>query len=160
MTPAPRAREEATPLLAPRLLRVHDDLRHRRVLRQRALRGVGVAEDLVEGLLNAIKKCGRPKNSEDLALRISAYGFLRHPRAKEEAIKTITPPYPFKQEDTDRVMQSFALLACDKLVADSLSKFIWNCESLQPEHLAQLEALRPLPKSLEQALENYKKKTP
>lgn len=117
-------------------------------------------EDLVEGLLNAIKKCGRPKNSEDLALRISAYGFLRHPRAKEEAIKTITPPYPFKQEDTDRVMQSFALLACDKLVADSLSKFIWNCESLQPEHLAQLEALRPLPKSLEQALENYKKKTP
>ncbi len=117
-------------------------------------------EDLVEGLLKALKKCSRPKSSEDLALRISACGFLRHPTAREEALKTITPPYPLKQEDVDRVMQSFCLMAGERLVADSLSKFIWNGEYLHPEHLAQLESQRPLPQSLEQALDHYRKTLP
>lgn len=114
-------------------------------------------EDLVEGLLAALRKCRRPKDSEDLQLRLSAFGYLRHGQAKEEALKTIEPPYPLKQEDTNRVLESLSLLAADELVAKSLSKFVWECEKILPQHLAQLESLQPLPQCLARAMKNYRK---
>lgn len=109
--------------------------------------------DLVESLERALAKCSRPKNSEDLALRLSAYRCLKNPRAKERALGLVRPTYPLTQSDTDLVMETLSLLAQDELPAQVMAKFVWECESLKPEHLATLESLRPLPRSLEQALE-------
>ena len=108
--------------------------------------------DLVEGLLHALKKCGRPKSSEDLQLRLTAHRHLKRPESRKEAAKLIVPPYPLEQEQVDMVFQSLALLAQDKTVASSLAKFVWEAPEIRPEHLATLESLRPLPRDLETAL--------
>lgn len=111
--------------------------------------------DLASEFLPALRKCRRPKDSDDLKLRLSAFRQLRNQEAREEALKLIVPTYPLTIEDTDVVMESLCLLAQDNLVAQSLAKFVWECKAIKPAHLATLESLRPLPQALERALEHF-----
>ena len=113
--------------------------------------------DLVDGLLRALEKCRKPENTEDLQLRLNAYRHLKTEMAREEALKLIVPTYPLLDVDLNIVLQSLTPHCKEPLVANSLSKFIWQCKALSPEQRGALEAMQPLPTTLKRALENYDK---
>lgn len=114
--------------------------------------------DLADGLEKALARCRRPRDHDDLALRLGAYCYLKNPRARESALKLVQPTYPLSQPDIDLVMEVLSLQAKESLVAQVLSKFVWECRTIRPEHLANLESQQPLPQSLERALENFRQK--
>ena len=108
--------------------------------------------DLTEGLLSALQRCGRPKNTECLQLRLSAYAWLEHPRAKKAALELIVPTYPLEDVDIETVLEALRPEIHNTEVARTISKFAWDRKPIHPGFLSLAEDPSLLPTPLAQAI--------
>lgn len=96
------------------------------------------APHLEEGLILALRKCGRPKDSQDLDLRLRAHQWLRHPRAREAAWATVQPCYPEELQQVEAAVEHLLPFARQSQAAlKALCRFVW-CLNEVPEPFLKL----------------------
>lgn len=108
--------------------------------------------DLTEGLLWALKKCGRPKDTSCLKRRLSVYAWLQQPKSKEAALQLIVPTYPLEDVDIESVIEALRSEVHKIEVARILSKFCWDRKPIHPGFLSLAEDPSLLPRPLAEAI--------
>ena len=89
-------------------------------------------QELWEMLAKAVQKCGRPKNSEDLALRLDMLTWISSEQTQTKALQTISPPYPCSQQDIAAAADGLRAFIEHPEAQRSLKKFIWEGETPHP----------------------------
>lgn len=113
--------------------------------------------DLAPPLEQALRKCRRPKNIEQLERRLGALRWLRSAQARTQALKLIEPSYPHQEKECEMAIEVLGpLLPCPE-ATQALARFAWSGDRLHPRFLTMAESPELLPEVLARALRSRSK---